>query len=92
MGPASDEPGGRCVVIGHAPAAGSGLRDTNTMHRIDEASVKSEVEAAGFKLEGESASPHNGCRKRGKPKSREPARPRTNADICALALRRIGVR
>jgi len=48
------KPGGRYVVIDHAAAAGSGLRDTNTLHRIDEASVKSEVEAAGFRLEGES--------------------------------------
>jgi predicted methyltransferase len=49
------KPGGRYVIIDHAAAAGSGLRDTNTLHRIDEASVKSEVEAAGFRLEGESA-------------------------------------
>jgi len=48
------KPGGRYVVIDHAAAAGSGLRDTNTLHRIDEATVKSEVEAAGFRLEGES--------------------------------------
>jgi predicted methyltransferase len=49
------KPGGLYVVIDHAAATGSGLRDTDTLHRIDEASVKSEVEAAGFKLEGESA-------------------------------------
>jgi predicted methyltransferase len=48
------KPGGRYVVIDHAAVAGSGLRDTNTLHRIDEASVKAEVKAAGFKLEGES--------------------------------------
>jgi predicted methyltransferase len=53
------KPGGRYVVIDHAAAAGSGLRDTNTLHRIDEASVKSEVEAAGFRLEGESDLLHN---------------------------------
>jgi predicted methyltransferase len=53
------KPGGRYVVIDHAAAAGSGLRDTDTLHRIDEASVKSEVEAAGFKLERESALLHN---------------------------------
>jgi predicted methyltransferase len=56
---ASLKPGGRYVIIDHAAAAGSGLRDTNTLHRIDEASVKSEVEAAGFKLEGESDLLHN---------------------------------
>ncbi len=53
------KPGGHYVVIDHSAAAGSGLRDTNTLHRIDEASVKSEVEAAGFRLEGESALLHN---------------------------------
>ena len=53
------KPGGRYAVIDHAAAAGSGLRDTNTLHRIDEASVKSEVEAAGFRLDGESDSLHN---------------------------------
>jgi predicted methyltransferase len=46
-------------VLDHAAPAGSGLADTNTLHRIDEATVKSEVEAAGFKLVGESDALHN---------------------------------
>jgi predicted methyltransferase len=49
------KPGGVYVVLDHAAAAGSGLRDTDTLHRIDKAAVLSEVEAAGFKLDGESA-------------------------------------
>jgi predicted methyltransferase len=53
------KPGGRYVIIDHAAEAGSGLRDTNTLHRIDEASVKSEVEAAGFRFDGESDLLHN---------------------------------
>jgi predicted methyltransferase len=48
------KPGGIYLVLDHAAPAGSGLADTNTLHRIDEAVVKSEVEAAGFKLVGES--------------------------------------
>jgi len=48
------KPGGIYVVLDHAAEAGSGARDTNTLHRIDEATVKQEVEAAGFKLVGES--------------------------------------
>lgn len=48
------KPGGTYLVLDHAAAAGSGLRDTDTLHRIDEAAVKQEVEAAGFVLEGES--------------------------------------
>jgi predicted methyltransferase len=48
------KPGGVYVVLDHAADAGSGLRDTDTLHRIDEAAVKKEVEAAGFKLVAES--------------------------------------
>jgi predicted methyltransferase len=44
------KPGGLYVVIDHAAAAGSGVRDTGTLHRIDPAVVKTEVTAAGFKL------------------------------------------
>ncbi|MGO9804940.1 MAG: class I SAM-dependent methyltransferase [Steroidobacteraceae bacterium] len=48
------KPGGIYFVLDHAAAAGSGTRDTNTTHRIDEEAVKQEVKAAGFKLVGES--------------------------------------
>jgi predicted methyltransferase len=48
------KPGGIYLIVDHRAAAGSGLRDTNTLHRIDEAAVKSEVAAAGFQLAGES--------------------------------------
>ncbi len=48
------KPGGVFVVLDHAAAPGSGLAATETLHRIDEAAVKSEVEAAGFVLDGES--------------------------------------
>jgi predicted methyltransferase len=53
------KPGGIYLVLDHAAPAGTGLADTNTLHRIDEAVVKSEVEAAGFKLLGESDALHN---------------------------------
>jgi predicted methyltransferase len=42
------------LVIDHAAEAGSGLRDTNTLHRIDPAAIVREVEAAGFLLEARS--------------------------------------
>jgi len=48
------KPGGVFLVVDHAAAAGSGARDTSTLHRIDPQTVKSEVEAAGFVLAGES--------------------------------------
>ncbi len=47
------KPGGLYVILDHAAAAGSGIRDTNTLHRIDEEVVKKEIEAAGFKLVAE---------------------------------------
>jgi predicted methyltransferase len=48
------KPGGVYIVLDHAAEAGSGLRDTDTLHRIDPAVVKKEVEAAGFVFVGES--------------------------------------
>jgi predicted methyltransferase len=48
------KPGGTFFVLDHAAEAGSGARDTNTLHRIDKATVIKEVEAAGFRLKGES--------------------------------------
>ncbi|MBB3226504.1 putative methyltransferase [Luteibacter sp. Sphag1AF] len=48
------KPGGTFVVIDHVAEAGSGLRDTNTLHRIDPAIVRKQVEAAGFVFDGES--------------------------------------
>jgi predicted methyltransferase len=53
------KPGGTYIVLDYYAQAGSGLRDTNTLHRIDPESVKTEVEAAGFKLVGESDVLHN---------------------------------
>ena len=46
--------GGTYFVLDHAAEAGSGARDTSTLHRIDEETVKQEVTAAGFKLVAES--------------------------------------
>src|SRR5262249_21253454 len=48
------KPGGVYVVLDHAAAAGSGTKETSTLHRIDPEAVKSEVLAAGFVLAGQS--------------------------------------
>ncbi len=48
------KPGGVYLVLDHAAAPGSGVRDTKTLHRIDPEAVKAEVLAAGFKLVGSS--------------------------------------
>lgn len=53
------KPGGTYIVVDHAAEAGSGLRDTNTRHRIDEATVRSEVQAAGFVFVGASEALRN---------------------------------
>ena len=47
------KPGGVLLVIDHAAAPGSALRDTETLHRIDPASARKEIESAGFVFEGE---------------------------------------
>ena len=45
------KPGGVYLIVDHAAAAGAPVAETaNKLHRIDEAVVKKEVEAAGFKL------------------------------------------
>ncbi len=61
------KPGGHLVLIDHSAQPGSGLRDTNTLHRIDEAVVLGELQKAGFVLEERS------------PFLQDPTDPRTQA-------------
>jgi predicted methyltransferase len=48
------KPGGIYLVVDHRAAKGAGLAVTETLHRMDEDIAKQEIEAAGFKLVGES--------------------------------------
>lgn len=48
------KPGGIYLIVDHAAAAGSGMRDTDTLHRIDPEIVNKQVTAAGFQFLGES--------------------------------------
>jgi len=48
------KPGGSYIIVDHAAAAGSGTGDAQSLHRINPASVRKEVEAAGFVLDAES--------------------------------------
>jgi len=48
------KPGGIYLILDHAAEAGSGSRDTKTLHRIDAKTVKQEVLAAGFVFVGSS--------------------------------------
>ena len=47
------KPGGVFIVVDHVAEHGSGMRDTDTLHRIDPAIVKTQVTSVGFVLEGE---------------------------------------
>ena len=49
------KPGGIYVVLDHAALPGAAPDTTHTLHRIDKALVRREVEAAGFVFDGESA-------------------------------------
>jgi predicted methyltransferase len=48
-------PGGAFVVVDSSARDGAGTADAQTLHRIEEAVVRREVEAAGFRLAGEGA-------------------------------------
>ena len=45
------KPGGVYIVADHSARPGSGVADVKSLHRIDEAVVRAEVQAAGFRLE-----------------------------------------
>ena len=48
------KPGGVFLVVDHQAVAGSGTSAADSLHRIDPEAVKSDLTAAGFKLESES--------------------------------------
>ena len=48
------KPGGTFMIIDHMAKAGRGMADTEKLHRIDPATVRQQVEAAGFEFAGES--------------------------------------
>ena len=48
------KPGGTYLIVDHEAAPGAGASQTSTLHRIEDTVVRREVEAAGFKLDGES--------------------------------------
>ena len=48
------KPGGFYVIVDHVAAAGTGTNHAESLHRIDPAAVREEVETAGFVLDAES--------------------------------------
>jgi len=47
------KPGGMYVIADHAGRSGTGISESGTLHRIEEAFLRREVEAAGFRLAAE---------------------------------------
>ena len=47
------KPGGWFVIADHAGRPGTGISESGTLHRIEEAFLRQEVEAAGFRLAAE---------------------------------------
>jgi predicted methyltransferase len=47
------KPGGYLVIADHSARAGEGISVAKTVHRIEESTLRQEIEAAGFKLAGE---------------------------------------
>lgn len=49
------KPGGSYVVADHSGRSGTGISEAGTLHRVEEAFVRREVEAAGFRLAAEAS-------------------------------------
>jgi len=46
------KPGGLYVIADHCGRPGTGISESGTLHRIEEAFLRQEVEAAGFQAAG----------------------------------------
>ena len=67
--------GGIYVIADHAGRPGTGISESGTLHRIEEAFLRKEVESAGFKLAGEADFLRNPADPRDK-NTPEPAQPK----------------
>jgi predicted methyltransferase len=66
--------GGVLIVADHSGRAGSGISETRTLHRIEEAALRKEVEAAGFKFVAEGGFLRNAEDPRTAPSGKNPVR------------------
>lgn len=69
------KPGGVYIVADHAGRPGTGISESSTLHRIEEAFLRSEVEAAGFQLQAAGAFLRNPADPRDR-ETPEPAMPK----------------
>ena len=53
------KPGGYLIIADHSALPGQGITVAHTLHRIEESTLRHEVEAAGFKVAGEANFWHN---------------------------------
>lgn len=65
------KPGGLYVIADHAGRPGTGISESGSLHRIEESFLRSEVEAAGFRLAAEG----NFLRNPNDPRDRNPPDP-----------------
>lgn len=49
------KPGGHFIIADHSGRPGTGISESGTLHRIEEAFLQKELEAAGFKLQAEAS-------------------------------------
>jgi predicted methyltransferase len=66
--------GGILIVADHSARAGSGIGETKSLHRIEEAVLRKEIEAAGFKLAAEGGFLRNPDDPRTAPSGKNPVR------------------
>ena len=78
------KPGGLYIVADHSGRAGTGISESGTLHRVDEALVRREVEAAGFQLIAEGGFLRNPS----DPRDRETPEPAQPKDEFVLKFRR----
>ncbi|MEO5843653.1 MAG: methyltransferase domain-containing protein [Caldimonas sp.] len=74
------KPGDAYVVADHSGRAGTGISESTTLHRVEEALVRREVEAAGFRL----AASGDFLRNPGDPRDRETPDPPQSKDEFVL--------
>lgn len=69
------KPGGLYVIADHSGRPGTGISESGTLHRIEEAFLRKEVEAAGFRLAAEGGFLRNPSDPRDR-QTPEPAQPK----------------
>ena len=78
------KPGGYYVVADHSGRPGTGISESNTLHRIEESFLRREVEAAGFRLVAEGTF----LRNPNDPRDRETPEPAQPKDEFVLKYRK----